>query len=94
MSTYNFHNYTHYTLSRCPVLPLWVLNGGHVHHGFYEDGVVFNEATLVELSKGDKARTPAGHIHVCLGLLEAAAQWIWLEHINNVSSMMLVDETE
>ena len=75
------------------IISRWLF-GGDVNLHLDEDGVVVNEATLVELSKGDEARTPTGHIHFCLGSPEAAAQWIWLEHINNVSSLMLVDETK
>ena len=48
----------------------------------------------MKICQGDEARTSTGHVHVCLRSQEAAAQWIWLELINNVSSMMLVDETE
>ena len=71
-----------------------MLDGGDIHLHLDEDGVILYEATLVKLCKRDEVRTPTGYVHVCLGSLEAAAQWIWLKHINNVSSMMLVDETE
>ena len=42
----------------------------------------------------DEARAPTGYVHVCLGSLEAGAHWIWLEHVHNISPVMLVDETE
>ena len=59
-----------------------------------EDHVVNDEPILHQIIERYKSWTATGNVHVCLWLLEATAERIWLEDVYHISSSTLVDQLE